>query len=249
MEQSVLWAQLDRVLDPELDESIVRLGFVHQLEHRDGEVRVVLRLPTYWCSPNFAYLMADGVRRALGTLPGIRAVRVELDDHFASEALSRGVTAGRSFREVFPEEAEEELEELRHRFLVKGYASRLLVLIEAFRKAGASEEALLTAQLGQLSVEGDLGWLQLARRPCGPVRGRIVERYVTRREELGFPMERTAPLLLLPDRRPFVRERFAEDLRRLRATVVNLRASTALCEALLESRRQWLTRMGEEVPR
>lgn len=120
MDQSALWAQLERVLDPELDESIVRLGFVQRLEQDGSAVRVVLRLPTYWCSPNFAYLMADGVRRVLTELPGIEAVRVELEEHFASEEISSGVTSGRSFRELFPTEAQEELDELRYRFLVKG---------------------------------------------------------------------------------------------------------------------------------
>ena len=37
--------------------------------------RVELRLPTYWCAPNFAYLMVADARAALEALPGRRAGR------------------------------------------------------------------------------------------------------------------------------------------------------------------------------
>ncbi|MCX2728454.1 iron-sulfur cluster assembly protein [Thermomicrobium sp. 4228-Ro] len=239
MDRATLWERLDAVLDPELDESIVRLGFVHALEQTGDTVRVVLRLPTYWCSPNFAYLMADGVRRALLDLPGITAVRVEVEDHFASRELSDGVTAGRSFHELFPDEASEDLEELRRRFLVKGYLSRLLVLIQAFRQSGAQVTELTEASLSALQIEGDHAWLRTAHGERGPVRARIVERYLVRRAELALPLDASAPLLLRPDGEPIGEEGFDAELRRLRATVVNLRASTALCEALLASRQQW----------
>ena len=48
----------------------------------------------------------------LTELPGFDSVRVELEEHFASEVISCGVTSGRSFRELFPTEAQEELDEL-----------------------------------------------------------------------------------------------------------------------------------------
>jgi len=247
MENASVWERLDTVLDPELDESIVRLGFVHALEQQGETIRVVLRLPTYWCSPNFAYLMADGVRRALADLPGVRTVRIEVADHFASDVLSTGVSAGRSFRELFPGETEEELDELRHRFLVKGYASRLLVLVQALRHAGAHDEELVTAALGALHSEDEHAWLRTPVAWRGPIRQRIVARYRARRAELGLPMDPDSPLLLGPDGRPIPGAQLAEELRRLRTTVVNLRASTALCEALLASRNQWWRDEGKEV--
>ncbi len=249
MDRAVLWERLDSVLDPELDESIVRLGFVHALEETGDTVRVVLRLPTYWCSPNFAYLMVDGVRRALADVPGIRCVRVELEDHFASEVISSGVTAGRSFCDLFPDEAHEDLDELRHRFLVKGYLSRLLVLVQALRQAGALVVELTAAPLGALEMCGDAAWLRTTDARRGPFRARIAARYIARRTELGLPVDDGSPLLLRPDGEPIGAEEFEEELRRLRATVVNLRASTALCEALLSSRQRWWHGAGQEVRR
>ncbi len=48
---------LSGVRDPELDEPITDLDFVPALEIVDDSVRVRLRLPTYFCAPNFAYLI------------------------------------------------------------------------------------------------------------------------------------------------------------------------------------------------
>ena len=46
---------LGEVRDPELDEPITALGFVASAEvSDDGEAEVHLRLPTYFCAPNFA---------------------------------------------------------------------------------------------------------------------------------------------------------------------------------------------------
>ncbi len=117
------------------------------------------------------------------------------------------------------------------------------------RSAGASDDELVEASLGQLEQTGDLAWLVRDDHRRGPVRGRIVERYLVRRAELGLPMLPKSPLLLLADGQAITRERFTEELRRLRATVVNLRASTALCEALLHSRQQWWERERKEVER
>lgn len=249
MDSSVLWSQLERVLDPELDESIVRLGFVRHVDWDGRRACIVLRLPTYWCSPNFAYLMLDGIRRAVLSLPGVESVQVELEDHFASGELSAGVSAGRTFREIFPEEASEELEELRQRLLMKGYLSRLLVLIQALRATGAREEELVAASLGQLVSQGEHAWLRTEGGERGPIRRQIVDRYLGRRAELGLPMTPDAPLVLRPDGQAIPSKAFSEELRRMRATVINLRASTALCEALLASRQQWWDRERKEVAR
>ena len=92
---SVLLEQLAHVLDPELDESILDLGFVRSLRLRSGQAEVALRLPTSWCAVNFAYLMAEDVRRALLSVEGIDRVTVSLGDHCAATLL-HGSAGGRS---------------------------------------------------------------------------------------------------------------------------------------------------------
>ena len=48
---SIILERLGQVLDPELDEPILDLGFVRSLELRSGHAKIALRLPTSWCGP------------------------------------------------------------------------------------------------------------------------------------------------------------------------------------------------------
>src|ERR1700738_1632514 len=113
---SVLLEQVARVLDPELDESILDLGFVRSLQLRSGHASVALRLPTSWCALNFAYMMAEDVRRALLTVEGIRQATVRLGDHCAAEEIEAAVNDGRPFAEAFPGEGAGSLAGLRLAF-------------------------------------------------------------------------------------------------------------------------------------
>ena len=67
---------LGAVVDPELDEPITDLGFVRSLAVDGPDVVVHLRLPTSFCSPSFAYLMASDAKDALTALPWTRRVVV-----------------------------------------------------------------------------------------------------------------------------------------------------------------------------
>jgi metal-sulfur cluster biosynthetic enzyme len=72
-----VWAVLERVTDPEIDESVTKLEFVTRVEIEAGSrVRIEFRLPTYWCAPNFAFLMASDMRDAVEELPWVEEVSV-----------------------------------------------------------------------------------------------------------------------------------------------------------------------------
>src|SRR3712207_2076114 len=86
-------AALGTVVDPELDEPIPDLGFVRSVSVDGGAVEVHLRLPTSFCAPNFAYLMASDALDAVRSVPGVGHVVVELDDHSDSEIINRGLAA------------------------------------------------------------------------------------------------------------------------------------------------------------
>src|SRR6516162_11001877 len=129
--------RLARVLDPELDEPILDLGFVRSLQLRSGHATIALRLPTSWCAVNFAYLMAEDVRRALLAVDGIRRVTVRLGDHCAAPEIEAAVNDGRPIAEAFPGEGAGSLEALRMTFLRKGYFTRQERLLRQLRDAGA----------------------------------------------------------------------------------------------------------------
>src|SRR5579871_1644466 len=99
-----VWRVVATVNDPELDEPVTDMGFVERIEVADdGFVTLDFRLPTYWCSPNFAFLMLDGVRAALETLSWRPPFRITLHDHLFAEEVNAGIARGRSFADIFDE--------------------------------------------------------------------------------------------------------------------------------------------------
>src|SRR6516165_15630 len=147
--------RLAQVLDPELDESILDLGLVRSLQVLSGHASVAVQLPTSWCAVNFAYLMAEDIRRALLTVAGIRQVTVRLGDHCAAEEIEAAVNDGLSFAEAFPGEAAGSLEALRRTFLRKGFLSRQERLLKSLRDAGCSPARICALQLGEVSTQAD----------------------------------------------------------------------------------------------
>jgi metal-sulfur cluster biosynthetic enzyme len=133
MEQAVLEA-LSTVLDPELDEAITELGFVRSVLLEDDGVTVHLRLPTAFCSPNFAYLMASDALDALRLVEGVGEVRVLLDDHHDSDKINAGLAADAGYVGTFGSEARESLDELRRTFRVKAHTAAMERCVEAFLK-------------------------------------------------------------------------------------------------------------------
>ena len=87
-------AALAGVRDPELDEPVTELGFVAGVVVSGDRVEVALRLPTYFCAPNFAWLMVSDARAAVRMVSGVGEVEVRLVDHFAAEEINEGIGEG-----------------------------------------------------------------------------------------------------------------------------------------------------------
>ena len=145
--ESVLDA-LSGVRDPELDEPVTDLGFVSDLRIEDGAVRLRLRLPTYFCAPNFAYLMVADARDAVLSVPGVERAVVTLDDHYASEEIN----GSGDFEEAFGDETEgPDLKKLRETFRRKSFVSRQEQLCRELLSGGLSP-----AELARMSLADEL---------------------------------------------------------------------------------------------
>jgi len=148
-----VWDRLRGVIDPELDESVVDLGFVTYVDVEAGEkVRVGFRLPTYWCAANFSYLMADDMRLAIGALPWVGEVEVTIGEHMYAEKINEGLKRGLSFAEAFGDEADDDLGGLRRTFLVKAFQRRQSALLDHLIAAGFSAAQLVDMSLEELSA-------------------------------------------------------------------------------------------------
>lgn len=212
------------VLDPELDEPITDLGFVRSLEvtgSRDGNVVTVhLRLPTSFCSPNFAYLMASDSKDVISALPGVAKVMVELDDHHDSDLINAGLAADAGYRGTFGQEADHSLEELRWTFRRKAHTAAMeRCLTELLRADPArTEESVGTVRLGDLPA------------------GRSKDALVRRRMALGLPTEPAAVVLVDHDGVPYPPDNVPMALRRARSTRISIDGNAHFCRGLLRTR-------------
>src|SRR5262249_49492598 len=186
--------RLAQGLDPELAEPILDLGFVRSFELHSGHARVELRLPTSWCAVNFAYLMAEDVRRALLTVEEIGEVTVSLGDHCAAAEIEAAVNGGLSFAEAFPGEATGSLEALRRTFLRKGFRSRQERVLKGRRDAGCSRGMICALQLGEVSTQADRIMIrQPGSEPVECGSAATLQRYLERRAELALDCSPAAP--------------------------------------------------------
>jgi metal-sulfur cluster biosynthetic enzyme len=210
---------LSGVRDPELDEPITDLDFVSELGIEDGAVSVRLRLPTYFCAPNFAYLMVADARAAVLSVPGVRKARVVLDDHHASREINGGVNAEWGFEDTFPGETEGNgLDELRHIFRRKSFVARQEKLCRTLLAEGHTPEELADMRLGEVPASA------------------AKEKYLSRREELGLDASAQAPLIVDPHGKPIREDAVVEHLRFARITRLSIEGNAGMCRGLLATR-------------
>src|SRR6476661_1017930 len=160
---------LGAVVDPELDEPITDLGFVRSLTVDGPDVVVHLRLPTSFCSPSFAYLMASDAKDALTALPWSRQVVVELDDHHDSALINAGLAADAGYRGTFRHEADQDLEGLRTTFRRKAHTAAMERCLTGLLRAEPERavEALGTVALADLPAGGHTDALLRRRAALG----------------------------------------------------------------------------------
>jgi metal-sulfur cluster biosynthetic enzyme len=213
---------LETVRDPELDEPITTLGFVASCTvSADGDASVRLRLPTYFCAPNFAFLMVADAYDAVAAMPGVRHTEIVLEDHFASDAINGGVAARDGFAQTFDGEAVGELHGLRADFLRKAVMAGTDQVCRPMLAAGTEPSALPGLTLGDVPPS------------------RALDRLRQRRAELGLPSGDGAPLLI----DPVTGAKISTDamplhLRKARTTAISIDANAGICRGMLKHRYQ-----------
>jgi metal-sulfur cluster biosynthetic enzyme len=226
---ATLLAALETVRDPELDEPITSLGFVTSCTlSPDRRAVVRLRLPTYFCAPNFAFLMVADAYDAVSALPGVLSAEVVLEDHFASDVINGGVAAHAGFVHSFDGEAVSELHELRADFLRKAVMAGTDQVCRPLLAAGADPAGLLDLTLGDLP-------------PSAPL-----DRLRQRRADLGLSVGDDAPLVIEPTTGARVSpDALPLHLRRARVTRTSIESNGSICRGMLRHR-YGTSGLGEE---
>jgi metal-sulfur cluster biosynthetic enzyme len=217
--EGAVWRALGTVLDPELDEPITDLDFVESCTVSDsGTATVVLRLPTFFCAPNFSFLMVADAYDAVATVPGVTRADVTLADHHASDEINGGVAAQAGFVGTFSGEATAELDELRAQFFRKAALAGQDRVARPLVDAGAGPEELAAATLGSAPPSTDL------------------DRLRQRRAALGLPHADDAPLLIHADGSGLTAEQVPLHLRRARLQRIGIETNGEYCKSLLKTR-------------
>lgn len=217
--RDAVWQALGTVLDPELDEPITALEFVASCTvSGDGVASVHLRLPTFFCAPNFSFLMVADAYDAVSAVEGVSRTDIVLDDHHASSEINDGVAAHAGFVATFAGEADAELEELRRYFLEKAVL------------AGQDRVARPLADAGM--GPDDLAELTLNAAPASP----DLDRLRRRRAHLGLPAGDDASLLIQADGSAVTAAQVPLHLRRARLTRLGMEANGDLCRSFLTTR-------------
>jgi metal-sulfur cluster biosynthetic enzyme len=202
---------LGTVHDPELDEPITTLGFVGScVVDADGDVAVRLRLPTPQCAPNFAFLMTADAVAAVRSVPGVRGVHVELEDHYTGREINAAVAQDGTFADAFPGETRGELDALRALFQRKALVARQGRLL-------ATVDDPVAARLGDLA---------------GPDARRCREL----RAALGIDAGDDAPAFVRGDGSPLRREDLVRFRRMASLTALSLETNGGICRDLLRAR-------------
>jgi metal-sulfur cluster biosynthetic enzyme len=209
---------LSRVRDPEIDEPLTDLGFVAGIELRDSDVRVHLRLPTYFCAPNFAYLMVADALRAVRALHDVGDVTLVLDDHFAAAEINGAIAAGGDFADAFPGQSSGELDELRDLFTRKAFTARQSRVCDRLVRAGATYEQLAGLRLRALDGEPE------------------VARCVALRRQLGIDASPGAPAFVRANGRALDARGLERFMRITRLVRISLEGNAGLCRSLLATR-------------
>src|SRR5882672_8187033 len=223
--QAEVWACLQGVTDPELDESVTELNFVTKADvDRQNRVHIEFRLPTYWCAANFSFLMADDMRRAVNALDWVEGVSVVLGEHMYADKINAGLAKGLSFQETFGAEAAGNLDDLRHTFLVKAFQRRQVALLNNLIGVGHSPETIVALTL-----------MELGCLPVDDEGQKLVRRYLERRAVVG-PLRPDVLAFVDAEGARLKADSLAAYVSSLRRVGVNAEFNSALCRGLLSVR-------------
>jgi metal-sulfur cluster biosynthetic enzyme len=218
---------LDAVFDPELDEPVTSMGFVEAVTLHGPTVDITFRLPTFWCSASFAYLMASDMREAVERLAFIDEAHVRLVDHFAARKINEGVAAGLGFAATFAGEAESDLDDIRRTFQERAFLGRQERLLQLLAERSWSLDSVLALSVADL--EG------LCRHDDPEMRGAATRCLVMRRHEGASAALNDPAFITLAGEsiRPESYATHRRDARRIRSTAA---ANAEMCRIQLQAR-------------
>jgi hypothetical protein len=175
--------------------------------------------------------MAADARRAVRSVPGVRKVRVVLEDHYTGDEINAALAGGHGFTGAFPGETDDdELESLRELFSRKALTARQSRICEELLAGGLSAQEVVRLRVADLPEGAD------------------TRRCLQLRTQLGIAHDERAPALVLADGRSLEASELERWRRMSRLIRTSLEANGGICRSLLQFRHD-LSPEEQEVPR
>ncbi len=255
--------RLDRVTDPELDRSIVDLEYIDSIEIDGGRVSVTFTLPTAWCSPAFAWMMAVDARDEVESLSAVETAQITLAEHMHEAEINRGVNERLSFADAFPD-ADGDVEAVRRELDEKARVARQYDAVETLLEAGLDAETIVDLRLQDLeaadlgpdtaqpdrpetATDDDTVAIYAADRSFAvSVPATPLERYLEKARETSLVTDPDDRLFRTPEGEPIDSESFELVHQRGRLAQVNMSSQGGICDGLREARESRLEKTADD---
>jgi metal-sulfur cluster biosynthetic enzyme len=94
-----IFDELTKIVDPEINVSIMELQLIDNVDIDGGNVKVDLHLTSPFCPAVFGFKIAQDVKDNLETIEEINKTLVNVSNHFMAEAINNQVNGGRKSAE------------------------------------------------------------------------------------------------------------------------------------------------------
>jgi len=91
-----IFDELTKIVDPEINVSIMELELVDNVDINNSEVKIDLHLTSPFCPAIFGFKIAQDVHDYLLKIEGINDVKVNVSNHFMAEAINNQVNSSKN---------------------------------------------------------------------------------------------------------------------------------------------------------
>lgn len=86
-----IFDELSKIVDPEINTSIVELELIDEVDINDNNVKVDLHLTSPFCPAVFGFKICQDVHDNLLKVDGVKDVKVNVSNHFMAEQINNQV--------------------------------------------------------------------------------------------------------------------------------------------------------------
>jgi len=86
-----IFDELSKIVDPEINTSIVELELIDEVDINDSNVKVDLHLTSPFCAAVFGFKICEDVHDNLLKVDGVKDVKVNVSNHFMAEQINNQV--------------------------------------------------------------------------------------------------------------------------------------------------------------